>query len=65
MEELWAQVQPIVTSTPVLLIVAGLLVVGLLKKLLQLAVFAGVLFALWVLLQYVGVPDVTQYLPVG
>lgn len=53
--DLWAQVQPIIASAPVAIAVVILLVVGVVKKLVKLAVFAGVLFVAWLVIQQAGI----------
>lgn len=54
--ELWSSVQPVVSSAPVLVILLGLLVFGIVKKVIKLIVTVGVLVLIWLLLQYLGVP---------
>ena len=54
--ELWISVQPVVSSASVLVILLGLLVFGIVKKVIKLIVTVGVLVLIWLLLQYLGVP---------
>ena len=54
--ELWSSVQPVVSSAPVLVILLGLLVFGIVKKVIKLIVTVGVLVLIWLILQYLGVP---------
>lgn len=52
---LWVQIQPIIASAPVAVAVIILLIVGIVKKLVKLAVFAGVLFVAWLVIQQTGI----------
>lgn len=51
----WANVQPIIASAPVAVAAVILLIVGLVKKLVKLAVLAGVLFVVWLVIQQTGI----------
>lgn len=52
---LWVQIQPIIASAPVAVAVVILLIVGIVKKLVKLAVLAGVLFVVWLVIQQTGI----------
>ena len=54
-EEVWGQVQPVIASAPVLAVLLALFIFGMVKKIIKLAVTMGILVAVWVLLQTLGV----------
>lgn len=54
--EVWGSIQPALSSAPVLVILLGVLVFGIVKKVIKLVVTVGVLVLIWLLLQYLGVP---------
>lgn len=53
--EVWGSIQPALSSAPVLVILLGVLVFGIVKKVIKLVVTVGVLVLIWLLLQYLGV----------
>ena len=53
--EIWAEIQPVLGSYPVLLVIGALLVFGVVKKLVKLAVTAGLLVVAWLIIQQMGV----------
>lgn len=55
LQGLWAQVQPVLTHPAVLIAIVVMLGISIAKKLIKLAMTAGVLFLLWILLQQAGV----------
>lgn len=54
-EEVWASVQPVLGSYPVLVLIGAVLVFGIVKKLVKLAVTAGLLVVVWLVIQQMGV----------
>lgn len=54
--DLWAVLQPLLSNYVVLAIISIVLVCGVVKKIVKLAVTAGVLILAWVVIQQIGVP---------
>lgn len=64
LKELWVQVQPLLSSYPVLLAIGAVLVIGILKKIVHLVVTAVILVAIWFLIRELGItPDMVQNIP--
>lgn len=57
MEELWSHLQPVVSNNIWLVVGAISLVFSIFRKLVKLAIVAGIVLALWLVATYFGVPS--------